>query len=276
MTERMADPVSELVVFKNPPVVETALSIQFDELSGFRAIHFGLYFETVREEFPTASDQPRLGAIDPRLPRQRVAGHPLVQLQHAVPLQRVWYESKSELIQLQPDRFAFNWRKSAADDAYPSYASNGPRCLERFSKFERFCSEQSLGPIRPNLIEVVYINHILSKAGERAVDLFPMVFTGLQWTHSDTFLPHQPESATLNRVYVIGKDRGLLYVEATPAKTSVGQEMILLQITARIRHDEGGGDKVSDSMGLAHEWVVNGFKSATNTRFQKERWGATI
>jgi hypothetical protein len=35
--------------FRNPPVVETALSIQFDPLEGFTNAHFGLYYKSVRE-----------------------------------------------------------------------------------------------------------------------------------------------------------------------------------------------------------------------------------
>jgi len=45
-----------------PPVIETVLGVQFRPLANFSVLHFGLYWEKVREEYPKYEIQPPLTA----------------------------------------------------------------------------------------------------------------------------------------------------------------------------------------------------------------------
>lgn len=257
--------------FRQPPVVETALSIQFDELRTFRTTHFGLYHTTILDRFPLAEDKPRLQPViepfplGPRLPTLRIGpdeGRPA----------RVWYRDAldgCEMLQLQPDRLAFNWCKREGVE-YPRYAANRPRLLEELEKFRQFAAQQRLGNVVPNLCEVTYVNHIIPLEGESATECFATVFKGISWQSSDAWLPQPPEVAALNRTFPIGVDQGRLYVEASISSDKTLGHFVLLKITARVIHGSQTG--LTEDLDLAHEWVVKSFVSVTEESARRDRW----
>lgn len=255
--------------FRTPPVVETALGVQFSELLGFKSVHFGQYYERIKDRFPLIQDQPRLDPIVEtfpfrhRPPSFRIAGP-------SGGPDRTWYLDQDEvcLVQVQPDRFGFNWR-SSGESQYPRFAENGPKCLDEFREFCDFCSENNLGPVSPNLCEVVYVNQIRPLDGESAIACFAAVFSGIDWRHSDDWLP-APETASLNSTYSIDGDRGRLYAEASIAQERNGNEYVLLKMTARVINRPE--DDVEKSLALAHDWVVNGFVSLTDRTARSQRW----
>lgn len=268
--------VSQLVQqpsFKNPPVVETALSIQFNEIAGFNNTHFGLFHQIIKSEFPRVSDQPRLDPVIERFPGPVFIGKLRFQIKNAAVPQRMWFVNKNdtELVQLQADRIVFNWRQKNDAGAYPRYATNGLKCIDAFSSFVTFCRSNQLDPPAPNLVEVAYVNHIDPQDGESVIEAFSRCFVGLDWMTSNDFLPSSPETALFNRVYVIGDSQGRLFAEASivPAKESGGK--VQFKLTARVNHADKARS-ISDSLQFAHDWVVNGFVSLTTPEMHKY-WG---
>ena len=133
-------------------------------------------------------------------------------------------------------------------------------------------NDNGLGQMKPNLCEVVYVNHVWPGPDESAFDLIAEIFTGLSWQHSTEWLP-EPEAAALNRVYVIGENRGRLYAEASIAHQKERGEFVLLKMVARVLHRPD--DSVESCLHLAHDWVVHGFVSLTDEKVRKERWKQT-
>jgi uncharacterized protein (TIGR04255 family) len=89
-----------------------------------RSVHFGLFWQRVKDEFPNTEEHP---ALTPVLEQ---AGEPVpqaVQLrfetQEPLPLPRFWLLNSggAEMMQIQNDRFIKNWRKGAANAEYPHY-----------------------------------------------------------------------------------------------------------------------------------------------------------
>jgi uncharacterized protein (TIGR04255 family) len=257
--------------FRNPPVVETALSIQFDELRNFRTTHFGMYHTTIVDRFPIADDKPRIESVTelfpplPRVPAFRIGpadGRP----------GRVWFRDATDgsmMLQLQPDRFALNWCQREGQE-YPRYASNQPKLIEEFDGFRNFASENELGDIKPNLCEVTYVNHIKLAENETPTECFATVFTGVNWKSSDGWLPQPPDVVSFNRVFTIGEQKGRLYAEAAIASDSAKSQFILLKITARVIYNDG--DDLCENLELAHLWVVKSFVSLTENQVRQERW----
>ena len=264
--------------YKNPPVVETVLGVQFPELEGFRATHFGLYWDSLRTRYPEVTDQSRLDPVQERFPRPLIP-QPQLQVMRQMPLGRVWLtaKSESELIQVQSDRFLFNWRRRDSEGEYPSYENNSAKFFEEFDGFRQFCREKQLPDPTPELCEVTYVNHIKPQEDETAIELCGKVFSGVRWGRTDGFLP-TPESFMFNRAFVIentGKQVGRLYAEASMAvrpKETGASEFILFKVTARVNHKEGEGRGLTESIQLAHDWVVHGFADLTDRRIQDERW----
>lgn len=260
--------------FDNPPVVETAVGIQFAELSGFRTMHFGIFYETIRDRYGFAEDQPRLDPIVETFPKAVRLPH--FKVRTAPRPERVWYtesEDGSYLLQLQPDRFGFNWRQTEENARYPSYTESSQLCLKEFRGFLGFCDIHGFN-VRPDLCEVIYVNHIWPNEGESPIELFEKIFPGISWNHSDKWLP-PPENVRLNRVYVIGDQQGRLYAEAEIAHQKDRGDLILLKMTARVLHRSEDPADIVDTLQLGHDWVVNGFVSLTDPAIRRERWGQT-
>jgi hypothetical protein len=101
----------DLPNFDNPPVVETVLSVQFERLPAMRSVHFGLFWQRVRDRFPSTEEHPTLASIvEPATP-------PPVELrfevQETLLLPRLWLlnSAGTEMMQIQNDRFIKNWRR---------------------------------------------------------------------------------------------------------------------------------------------------------------------
>lgn len=257
--------------FLSPPVFETALAIQFDELDTFRAIHFGLFYERVAERFPIVEDLPRTEPIIERFPlqfRQMKFG-----IKESKGPERVFFRDKEDgalLIQLQPDRFGLNWSRASLNDPYPNFSQNGPLFLAEFAKFAQFCQDQKLGALRPNLCEVVYVNHIFPKPDESVIECMENVLVNVQLTHCEDDLP-SAELASFNRVYPISDQKGRWYAEAGLGRHADHGEFVALKITARILHKDG--EDVAANIQQAHDTVVNGFVAVTTKDARMTRWG---
>jgi uncharacterized protein (TIGR04255 family) len=257
--------------FRDPPVVETVLSIQFDEFRDFRTTHFGRYHSTIIERFPISEDKPRLQPVRETFPlRPRV---PAFQIgpDEGRPC-RVWFRDAPDggvMLQLQPDRFAFNWCRREGEK-YPRYDSNRPRFFDEFDRFREFAAQHGLGDVKPNLCEVTYVNRICPAAGETPAECFAAIFKGVGWESADDWLPQPPEMVSLNRTFQIGDERGRLYAEAGIANDKESGDFVHLKITARVIHNDG--DDLGENLDLAHEWVVKSFVSLTDDQARRERW----
>ena len=141
---------ADLPDFERPPLVEVVLSVQFAELRGYRTLHAGLLWERkFREAYPEFSEHAPLDPVfetfgsrspaEPRFEIRQLAGPP-------VP--RVWLinPDKTELIQIQADRFVHNWRKVGRAD-YPRYEHLKDRFFERLRQVEAFAESEGIGKL---------------------------------------------------------------------------------------------------------------------------------
>lgn len=263
--------------FRKPPVVETVIGVQFPELAEFTSAHFGLYWNVIKRGYHKAEDRPRLPEVGEVFPRRPTVPTPGFRISNRAVPDRVWFtsESGSELLQVQPDRFLFNWREQPGEK-YPSYTVNVRKFLRELSHFCQFCQNQGLGEPKPNVCEVAYINHIVPRDGESATELFANVFPGLKWEFSEEWdLPL--ESVQYNRVFVIGDQLGRLYAEASVAShPQMAEPFVFFRVTGRVNHPSDGNGELSDSLRVAHDSVVNGFAAMTDPTIQKDRWGRTM
>lgn len=264
-------PAMKTPSFLSPPVSETALGIQFGELQGFKSIHAGLFFKRIADKYPVVEEQPRLPPIFEYFPIRPV--FPQLKFEAGFRTPRVLFknaEDASELIQIQADRFGFNWRRPEGDTRpYPRYTEYSSKCLLEFQGFVDFCRDQGLGIPQPNICEVVYVNEIWPTDGETAIDLFGALFRGL--AQDELGFLGKPEAVTWNRLFRIDTDRGRLYAEGSIAKHRGRGDFVLLKITGRVLHGESAN--VEETLRLAHDWVVNGFVELTEPVICEQRWG---
>jgi len=256
----------QLPEYEAPPVVEVALSVRFDAVLGLSAPQMGvLWSSSYRAEFPNIEQQP---PIEPAV--EHFGGPPppfSLKLEAGMPAPRFWFVNSngSQLIQLQQNWFAFNWRRRTPDAAeYPRFSSVKDSFQRELQCLNEFVTNEGFGKIQPEQCEVAYVNHVTRGDSWESLGQLDRVLRIFGSTHE--FLP-EPEEASLDAHYVIQSgDRpiGRLHVGARPLYKLENQEPIFqLTLTARGRPESQTVDAVFDFLELGHEWVVRGFTAVT-------------
>ncbi len=256
--------------YKNPPVVETVLGVEFRPLTKWSIPHFGLFWQKVRDSFPRFESQaPLVSQIEQfELPKQQVPSIELVDQLES----RVWYISEDDrrLIQLQRNRFLHNWRKGDSDVEYPRYEKTIlPSFQQHWSRYLEFLDAEGLDS--PNVIqcEVTYVNHIPKGDGWTTIADWHQVFRMLGASAAQEFLP-APESGKFNLNYVIADKKGRLRVTANSAvRNSDGRQIIHLQLTARGNPSSSSTNDIVAWLNLGREWIVRGFTNITTESMHK-------
>jgi uncharacterized protein (TIGR04255 family) len=272
--------MSLLPDFEKPPVIEVVISLQFQPLEALRSCHLGIYWQNVRAEgFSRTEDHlqlmPAFEDFEAR-PSPKV-GVRFQAFDDAPPLPRVWFlnETQSELIQVQRDRLIVNWRQGASPEPYPHYVSIIERFKFALKTFSEFVSSENLGTINPTQCEVTYVNHISTGVSSNHSDLDHLV-TMWRHTYSDSYLS-KPEDVGFSARYRMedeqGNPVGRLHVDFQPAyRNTDGRPIFVMNLTARGKPepaDLGGAFRLFDR---EHEWIVRGFTSMT-TQEMHALWG---
>jgi uncharacterized protein (TIGR04255 family) len=264
----------DLPDFRKPPLAETVLSLQFEPVAGMTTAHVGLLWERLRKQLPVIEEHPPLPAIfekfEPPSPAQVE-----VTFEEKPPMPRVWFlnQARSELIQVQADRFIHNWRKMEGLDPYPRYEPIRDKFRDEVAALEEFLRDEKLGALAVNQCEVTYVNHIepysvWERHGEVEKALVMCSRLG-----STSFLP-EPEDVALRMRFVIpgqnGNPIGRLHAVVQPAwKKSDNSPILILTLTARGAPIGEGIEGAFSFFNLGRSWIVKGFADLTTPEMQR-------
>ncbi len=261
--------------YKKPPVVEVAISIQFDPLKELNVPRLGALWMEFKDDFPETQDQPPLppvfevyGQIQP--PRFEFA------LGITPPQRRCWFLNKegTHLIQVQQDRFVLNWRKSSESDEYIRYENIIKSFDKNYRVFERFLVNEGLGKPKINQCEVTYVNPIISGNVWQNHSQLQKIVAPVSLKHSDSFLPPL-ENATLTFRYLM-KDNdseplGRLHIQIEPIyEPKSNKPAYLLKLIARGKPEKNDFRSARKFLDLGHVWIVRGFTSFTTKKMHEE------
>jgi uncharacterized protein (TIGR04255 family) len=260
--------MAQRVRFERPPVVEVVCGVLFGTLPALRTAHVGLFWNLLRTDFPDVDEAP------PLVPIVEGQEAPLLEAMGAVieaPLPRTWFRSVDghALIQLQRDRFLYNWKRdSPLDGSYPSYDFVIAEFERRWDQFVGFVGQERLGELVPRQFELVYVNIVprdIIPPGD------PVLVDHGRSTQSPRFLP-EPESFSWRTSYALPGGQGRFHVAATSVRQqTTGEPAIRAELTARGIND-APKEKMRDWFDLAHEWIVNGFVDVTTRTMQESAW----
>jgi uncharacterized protein (TIGR04255 family) len=269
----MSQPLPE---FDSPPVVEVALSVQFESLATLRTPQIGLLWQLYRDRFPTTEEHTPLDSVIERFgvpPTPRVVAH--FQMLSEPPVPRCWFLNMegTELVQVQQDRFAHNWRKAGDNDTYPRYDRVRTTFENELRRFSEFLLNNKIGVLTPNQCEITYVNHIMSGDGWKTHGELGAVITLFTPKYTDDFGP-SPEDGRLSVRYTIPNDSGepvgRLHVAVEPVYRSADDmPMLALTLTARGRPLTDDLHGVLSFLDLGREWVVRMFASITTPAMHK-------
>lgn len=147
------------VKYGNPPINELVLGLYFDQPTPMRAEYAGVFWASVRDEFPSIQQQP---IIAPPAP----SGGQIYSFEFSgpfeMPMPRFWLEAAdgNTLMQLQNNAFLFNWRKR--DTTYPHYDSVKAGFDKNYATYLRFLRKEFNVTPSIQIAELTYINIVES------------------------------------------------------------------------------------------------------------------
>lgn len=277
MTDRVAGSPSNgsegLPEFTSPPLVEVAFAVQFQELHQFSQVDMGLFWDLIREAFPTYKDRPRLDPMpDPIRPKgQRPFELNIVR---ASPVDRVWFISSDEqrLVQLQPDRLVMNWRNQNKDgDAYPRFDNLVEEFAGLWGQFTDFCAAREMDSPQVSVTELLYVNRI--DAGSLSEIVRPV-------EHFELSLPETPgpleTSIRIVSPIVSGEQRvGVLRIVAEPIVLREQVSTFKMDFAARVGPSSSDWMSLLSSFKLGRQAIVDNFDGLTEP-YLHEAWGRKI
>lgn len=265
--------------YHHPPVAEVVMSVQFDPLTALAPVHLGRWWtDERRARYPVMEERPPLEQTREEFAVPNTTG--LVfnfKLLGSPPTPAIWFltRDRTELLQVQRDRFSRNWTRQSSEADYPSYDALWPAFEEEFVAFTEFLAGEGIGEPIVEQCELTYVNPIgpgpeWDRHGQLSKLLVP-------WSEDQTepaFLP-EPEDVQATIRYRIpgpdGEPAGRLYVTAQPVWSAGPEPRILLTLSARGRPFGPGIEGVQAFLETGHEWIVRGFSALTTTPMQN-RW----
>lgn len=272
----------KLPKFSKPPVVETVLGVQFNRIEGLTDAHLGAFWHELGADWPNVRHAPRLDEQFELFGEEQLSWRPgSLQLRLTQnPASRLFIKNPTEdaLIQIQDNRFHYNWTGGHGGHDYPNYEKVKPEFDEAYQKFINFLDAQALEEIRPNQWEVTYVNHIpRGSVWERPDDwakLFP----------NSVILQSNVGQINLEGIqaqwhFEIHPQKGRLHVELQSGRRAPDQnedDLLIMKLTARGPIPfEDNGTSLNEGLNLGHEIIVRSFKALTSEEAHIT-WGAEI
>ncbi|VAV84796.1 hypothetical protein MNBD_DELTA01-1881 [hydrothermal vent metagenome] len=257
--------------FKNPPVTETVLGVQFDPIEKLSAPLYGLYYSKIRNEYSNFEVHPPLFQTVERFDEQHGVAPPTINLEMRETLdERCWFleNEGNRLLQVQKDRFIQNWRKAKKDDEYPRYESLKPIFKKEWLRFCDFLNEEKLPAPEVNQCEVTYINHLEIGKGWQSFGEVDKI-TKFWSKGSGEFLP-VAERVTINLRYQMPEKLGRLHITLKPVIRTIDmKELFQVELTARGAPSSSSVEDILKWLDLGREWVVKGFSDFTTNELHK-------
>jgi uncharacterized protein (TIGR04255 family) len=265
------------VNFGSPPVNEVVFGVQFDRDVIEEVGILNRYLPSIQAEFPTIEKQPPLAPMQEDLAHPPSPGIGQVQLIEGPPSIRYWFVSSDRtlLIQVQSDRFIFNWRQTKAEAAYPRFEVLRPAFERHFANFLTHISPNV--EATPSLCEITYINHIEAPAAEPPGTHGPLseVLRALNPKPVSAALPPVEDTQLQQRFLISGPDEvpcGRLYLSAVPAfRDPDATPIYVVTLLARGKPSPQTPQGVVPFFKMGRELIVRGFKESTTPQMH-ERW----
>ena len=259
--------MSKYAEFNKPPVVEVVFGVLFSTPQPIKVVHVGLFWEKVRRDFGRVEEVPPLIPVlecfDP------VFFPEPIQFDSTP---RTWFlsEDGQMLIQIQKDRFLFNWKRTTNEDPYPFYDHIAGKFEGFLKEFAKLLLSEGIGEIFYRQFELTYVNHIDAVCGAGDVDKEVLV-DHMKKHDSTRFLP-APDSYNWKTSYPLPEQEGRLHVVAQlvllpPTMKRVTQLEMTVRGISKVTTDE----ERKAWFEMAHEWIVKGFIDVTTPEWQ-ERW----
>ncbi len=248
------------ITFDAPPLAEVSLGCTFLPRPDFLVPHFGAFWERIKKDFPDVAHAGQIVNIN---------DGPLLG-DDGIMLPRVWYVSadKARLVQLQQNRFHFNWRKTSDSAAYVRFPAIHAQALGLWDVFGAYVLEATGSAIQPLSNELTYTN-IVSSAGKSPFELADDTLRDAAWCRGQRFLDAPTALAHSYTFEVPGNVGDMSVVIATGRRADDGSGVLKIDLTVRGR--SGEEQRLGPWALKAHDLLIQAFKDLT-TPAMHQHW----
>jgi uncharacterized protein (TIGR04255 family) len=228
----------------------------------------GAFWQTIREYFPIVED---IGPLPP--PTDSADDSFKYEISDLPPMRRAWMVSSDSqyLIQVQEDRFIFNWKFVNEDVKYPGYYIVVGKFECWLEKFMKFLKDEGVGPVKFIDFELTYVNHIIV---DEALS-FKYYNALVDHKHNDRGRRYLPDPLSIHwrTRYALPGSVGRLDVTAfSGVHRTTKRKFLRLDMSAAGSPTGDPNEMMRSWFDLAHEWIVNGFCDVTDPELQQQ-WG---
>jgi uncharacterized protein (TIGR04255 family) len=273
----------DLAQWEAPPIDEVAISVQFNDIPKLKIVHYGELADRFAKVGLTQHEDKAAIPASFEVFGKRVMPAQFQFQAVNVPLPRVWYMStdKHRLVQVQPDRFIYNWRKVEGEGKYPRFSDVLPEFWDRYQIFQSFLIEKGLPPLEPNQCELSYFNNIDVQDGETYHEAFVRVFDickefNMASLRGGQGLEHDAGNFTLTYVVRAKDNTPLARIHANVQAAERGNKPVIrFSIVFRGPWTKPVDQELMEFFGLGREAIVRLFDSMI-TEDMHSRWGRRV
>jgi len=264
--------------FERPPVVEVALSVQFEPIPGLTSAHLGMLWGRYRDRYPTCREQAALEPVNETFGQKRKPGPRVKFISNPASDVRLWFlnDDETKLVQVQRNRFIHNWRKVDFKTEYPRYPCLRESFQHELELFRAFLVDEELPDIQPNQCEVTYVNHIEQSGVWDHHGQLDRVIKYWCGQGLDDIGP-EPENVSFHTRYILhdheGKSQGRLHIGLESVYRSVDDAPVFaLKLITRGMPESPQISSVLDFMDQGRKYIVRSFASITTPELHSV-WG---
>lgn len=251
--------------YANPPISEVVFGSQFKPLTLLTLPHIGLFWSQVKDKFSRAEHAP------PIFEQSDIA-----TFGASLPAPRIWLidPTDTRLLQIQNDRFHFNWRQQVSSNPYPRFPELSENYFRFRNSFREFLEKHGLGLLNEVSHELSYVNVIPRDGVWKTASDYHEVFRGIPLgSPNNADVLRNPISMGWQLGFQMPGEAGRLAISVREAKRRNDNEpALLLELAAKGKARGDSDREVSAWFDLAHEVIVRAFSELTTERIQRETW----
>jgi len=258
--------------FEKPPVEEVVLSIVFDSLPKLLAPHLGeIWQEFKKDGFTDVKEHPAIPAKVETF-RSHLQAR---DLEINVPdLPRVWFVHKddNQIIQVQRDRFTYNWRKIEPNHQYPGFPQIYNKFEDLYNRFRQTLEELQIGPIKPLQYELTYMDRLMHEDAWRTLNDIGQIYNIFVNPQQLNSFWSDPEFLDLRASFLVPELKGRLYLAIrNRIRTADQKQTLQTDFTLRgLPKDTANARKVWFE--AARNQITEKFALLFTERIQTEVW----
>jgi uncharacterized protein (TIGR04255 family) len=253
--------------FRQPPLNEVLLGVQFAPAKGYDQIRAGEVWNLFRTDFPNVEEQPPLAPVFETFGLSPMAVPLNFGIATGAQHDRFWFltPEKDELIQFQHDRLLHNWRKVGdQSNEYPRFEKMIVSFEKELRQLENYFNSLEPQPFVCNQAEISYINHIpIAEVGDERSS---------KWVRFLNFGDSEPDDVACYFRRVLKGPSGVPYArlagEFSSAGSRGGGRIFSLTLTVRGAPRDTEISSAIEFLKMGREVIVNEFAAITTDSAQ--------